>query len=198
MKLGIFGGSFDPVHNGHVNVAKDFLSSFALDKLLIIPTGIHPRKPVDANDDPQKRIEMCRLAFKGINKIEVSDIEVRRKEKSYTVLTLRELKKNGDELYLLCGTDMLLSIERWYCFEEILALCTLVCVRRKNDDGIQFIGAVEKLKKYRDAKIATLEADITEISSSDIRSRIRLGESVDSMIPENVYDYITLNKLYQG
>ena len=76
--------------------------------------------------------------------------------------------------------------------------CTLVCVRRKNDDGIQFIGAVEKLKKYRDAKIATLEADITEISSSDIRSRIRLGESVDSMIPKNVYDYITLNKLYQG
>lgn len=198
MRLGIFGGTFDPVHNGHVNVAKDFVSSLALDKLLIVPTGIHPRKPIDANDDPQKRFEMCRLAFEGINKIEVSDIEVRRKEKSYTVQTLRELQKNGDELYFLCGTDMLLSIERWYRFEEILDLCTLVCVRRKTDDEVQFICAVERLKKYCGAKVEILESDITEISSSDIRSRIRCGESVASMVPENINEYIALNKLYKG
>ncbi len=198
MKLGIYGGTFDPIHNGHVKVAKDFLVSYSLDKLLIIPAGIPPHKQVSWNDDPEKRLEMCRLAFKSNDKIEVSDTEIRRQGKSYTVLTLRELKKSEDELFFLCGTDMLLSFDKWFRFEEILELCTLVCVRRYNYNEPLFINKIKELRTNYGAGIEILKTTITEMSSSDIRERIRHGENVAAMIPQPVYEYINLNNLYKN
>lgn len=199
MKLGIYGGTFSPIHNGHVMVAKAFLETLKLDKLLVIPAGQPPHKQVSANVDPQRRLEMCRLAFEGSDKIEISDIELRRKGKSYTVMTLRELKNDETELYFLCGTDMLLTFDKWYCFEEIFKLCTLVCARRERDYDVncRLESKIAELTSKYSAKILVLNTDILEMSSTDIRDKMSRGESVYGMLPPKVYDYINSNELYR-
>ena len=194
MRLGIYGGTFDPIHNGHVKAAKEFLTRFNLDKLIIVPAGNPPHKQMGLKDDPNHRLKMCRLAFEGEDRIEVSDIEIRRDGKNYTVITLRDLKKSEDTMYFLCGTDKLYSFDKWYCFEEILEMCTLVCVRRDNEYSIT--DQMADLKKKYGAKIEILDIDVLELSSTEVREKLRLGENVSKMLPLEVYKYLTCNKLY--
>jgi len=119
MRLGIYGGTFAPIHNAHIRVAKAFYNEFLLDKLMIIPAGIPPHKQIAKDDSPEKRLRMCQLAFEGCKGFEISDIELKREGKSYTVMTLRELKNEETDIYMLCGTDMILSFDQWFCFDEI-------------------------------------------------------------------------------
>lgn len=200
MKLGIYGGTFAPIHKAHINVAKAFYNEFALDKLLIIPTGIPPHKQAEDGDDPNARLEMCNLAFEGVEGIEVSDIELKRSGKSYTVMTLRELKSDDREIYFLCGTDMLMSFDRWYCFEEIFSLCTLVYTRREIDKDMD-VAVENKLLEYRkkyNAKIMELKTNVIELSSTQIRDMIKDGKDASAFVPEKVLEYIKSNKLYGG
>ena len=106
MKLGIYGGTFSPVHTAHIRAAEAFLTQCELDKLLIIPAGIPPHKVVKGNITFEQRLQMCFLAFSDLPKTEISDIELNRDGKSYTVMTVRELEGEHIELFLLCGTDM--------------------------------------------------------------------------------------------
>jgi len=200
MKLGIYGGTFSPVHNAHVRAAECFDKEFSLDKLMIIPAGIPPHKAVSEDDDPNRRFEMCRLAFSHIPNVEVSDIELRRSGKSYTVMTVRELCAEGVELYLLCGTDMMLTFDGWFCFEEIMEKCTLVCIRRENDDAL---GKELELKisLYREnygARIELLDVPSLEMSSTEVRNAIKDGGDVSDMVPESVYNYIKRYDMYKG
>ena len=194
MRLGIYGGTFDPIHNGHIKAAKEFLTRFNLDKLLIIPAGKPPHKLMGLKDDPNRRLEMCRLAFDGDDRIEVSDIEISRTGKNYTVFTLRELKKYGDTMYFLCGADKLHSFNKWYCFEEILEMCTLVFVRRETECNI--LSKADELKWKYGAKIEILDMDALEMSSTDVREKLRSGEDVSEMLPPAVYKYLICNNLY--
>ena len=200
MKLGIYGGTFAPIHNAHVKAAKAFRDELDLDKILIIPAGIPPHKQTTKGDKPEQRLQMCKLAFEGEIGIEVSDIELVRSGKSYTVLTLRELAAEDRELYFLCGTDMLLSFDRWYCFEEIFKLCTLVYARRENDRSIDPL-VEEKIKEYKErygARIKKLSCDVLELSSTEVREMIKNGEDVTKLIPVNVHEFIKENRLYGG
>ena len=125
MKTGIFGGTFDPVHNGHVRAASEFLRQASLDRLYIIPDRIPPHKSIGAGDDPAMRLMMTRLAFSASPEFSgravVSDMEVKSEGKSYTYLTLKRFVDMGfSGLYLYCGTDMLLTFDEWYRFEDIL------------------------------------------------------------------------------
>ena len=198
MRLGIYGGTFAPIHNAHVRVARAFYTDLALDKVLIIPAGIPPHKQVGEDDAPQKRLAMCRLAFDGINGIEVSDIELKREGKSYTVFTLRELADKNVQLYLLCGSDMILSFDRWYLFEEIFSLCTIVYVRRENDEKIG--KEIErKISEYRTkygACVIGLDTEPLELSSTEIREAVKNGEDISALVPGRVADYIRENHLY--
>ena len=127
-KIGIFGGTFNPVHKGHELTAVNFLDKFKLDKLLIMPSNIPPHKQVDANITAVQRFEMCRICFDKYDNIYVSDFEIKKDGLSYTFDTVTELKKNymNDKLYFLVGSDMLLSLETWYKYQDLLKLCAFV------------------------------------------------------------------------
>ena len=139
MKTGLFGGTFDPVHYGHINMAACFCRQFSLDKLIIMPDFIPPHKGADRSVNASHRYEMARLAFSdyGYSPItEVSDDEIRRGGTSYTYDTLSSLKTKGyDGLYLLCGQDMLRCFDTWYRYTDILRMCTVVCAARGDNDG---------------------------------------------------------------
>jgi nicotinate-nucleotide adenylyltransferase len=132
-RVGIYGGTFAPIHNGHITAAKAFLEQMKLDKLIIIPALIPPHKSIDTSDNPHHRFRMCELAFEGMANIQVSDIELKRIGPSYTVDTLRQLTAEGRKLFLLCGTDMMLTFDKWREFKEIFKLCCPIYMRREND-----------------------------------------------------------------
>ncbi|MBE6691599.1 MAG: nicotinate (nicotinamide) nucleotide adenylyltransferase [Ruminococcaceae bacterium] len=199
MRIGIYGGTFAPIHRGHIAAAEAFLTQMELDLLYVIPAGIPPHKQIDASDDPAHRLAMCELAFAGRRNVIVSDMEIRREGKSYTVDTLRALHAEDRRLFLLMGTDMMLTLDSWRAPEEIFRLCYPIYIRRENDPILeaQIIKKNETyLQKY--GKIARrLMADVIELSSTEIRDRVRRGEEIDSLVPTAVADYIREKGLYQ-
>ena len=197
MRLGIFGGAFNPVHNGHINLAKSYLSSLALDKLLIIPTANPPHRSAVGLADEEDRLNMLSLAFEGVDKIELSDIEFKRREKSYTVDTVKELRKTytNDEIFLIIGEDQFLMFNSWYKYEELLDEVVLCTAAREKDTQKALIRYAQKLlgSKYG-YYIADFEPIV--ISSSELREKLKAGEDVSAYLPDKVYDYIKDKGLY--
>lgn len=198
MKTAMFGGSFDPIHLGHVSLAHAFTERLGLDRVLIVPTCIPPHKIKKTSVTPRQRLEMCRLAFEGEEGYEVSDIEIRREGASYTYLTLTELKElyPQDELYLITGADMFMTIHRWKEPQIIFRLATICGVPRNNED----ISGLEKQAEFLHtlgARTEILDAGIMTVSSTEIRERISRGQDISSLVPPAVEDYIYQNKLYR-
>ena len=199
IRVGIYGGTFAPIHNGHVNAAKLFMEQMRLDYLFIIPTAIPPHKQIDASDDPKHRLNMCALAFGDMNGVVVSDMELKRGGKSYTVDTLRELSAPGRRLLLLCGTDMVLSFDTWYEYKEILKLCYPVYIRRESDKLLDSM-IVNKLTKYYEESgkmFRKIVGEPMEISSTAIREKVKRGEDISALVPKAVDEYIRLYGLYR-
>lgn len=199
MRTGIFGGTFSPIHNGHIKAAKSFLREMNLDVLYVIPDRIPPHKQISWNDDPYLRLEMVKLAFEGEEKIIVSDTELKREGKSYTVYTLPEFMGNG-ELFLLCGTDMFTTFDTWFRFEDIFKMCTLVLMQRTVSDPEAEALIEEKKKLYTEkygAKIEIIKEEPFEISSSEIREKISHGEDYSAYVPEKIRDFIEEKGLYR-
>ncbi len=199
MRVGVYGGTFSPPHIGHVAAARAFAEQLALDELLIIPTFLPPHKVMDYVDDPSRRLEMCRLAFSGIETATVSDIELKRGGKSYTADTLAELTEAGRELFLLCGTDMILTLGEWYHPDEIFARATPVYIRREVD-GATGRRIEAKLAEYREkygAEVIAIDAPVIELASGDIRTALRAGQSISGMVPPEVEKYIFENGMYR-
>lgn len=198
-KLGIYGGTFAPIHNGHINAARVFYDSLGLDELLVMPTYLPPHKQVNADDDPALRLEMAALAFKNEERsIKVSDYEIEKGGKSYTYLTLEHFASPDTEMYFLMGTDMFLTLDGWKYPERICELCTVVLVRREGDKSLD--GEIEKAKKsYKynyDTNIVEIDVPPIELSSTDIRGLIREGKDVSSCLPGSVLEFIKGNRLY--
>ena len=199
IRVGIYGGTFAPIHNGHVNAAKLFMEQMRLDYLFIIPTAIPPHKQIDASDDPKHRLNMCALAFGEMDGVVVSDMELKRGGKSYTVDTLRELSAPGRRLLLLCGTDMVLSFDTWYEYKEILKLCYPVYIRRESDKLLDSM-IVNKLTKYYEESGKMFRKIVGEpltLSSSEIREKVKRGEDISALVPKAVDEYIRLYGLYR-
>ena len=199
MRVGIYGGTFSPVHNGHVAAAKAFMEQMWLDILYVIPTGVTPHKVMKGDATAKNRLEMCRLAFAEMDGVIVSDLEMRREGKSYTVDTLRELYDPDGRLFLLMGTDMLLTLDQWREPEEIFRLCYPVYIRREEDAALDG-RIVEKITSYQERfgkVVRRIVAPAIELSSSDVRNTIAEGGSIDSMVSEPVARYIEANHLYR-
>jgi nicotinate-nucleotide adenylyltransferase len=199
MRTGIFGGTFSPIHNGHVKAALSFRDEMNLDVLYVIPDRIPPHKQISGNDDPFLRLEMVKKVFEGEEKIIVSDTELKREGKSYTVYTLPEFMGNG-ELFLLCGTDMFLSFDTWFRFEEIFRMCTLVLMQRETANPETKSKIEEKKKLYTEkygAKIEIIKEEPFEISSSEIRAMVSRGEDISAYVPECVRGIIEEKSLYR-
>lgn len=198
LRVGIYGGTFAPVHNGHVAAAKAFMEQMKLDYLFIIPTCLPPHKRIVDSDDPIYRLRMCELAFRDFDGIVISDTEIKRGGRSYTYDTLTELTRPNTRLFLMCGTDMVLTFDTWYRFEDILKLCYPVYVRRENDP-IMTKRIVDKITEYYDKYGVMFRRIVTEpieISSTQIRQMVARGEDISALVPKAVADFIDKNRLY--
>lgn len=198
MRVGIFGGTFNPPHLGHVRAAECFAREAELDKLLIIPAACPPHKDYSGTVSAQQRLEMCRLAFSHIECAEVSDIEILRGGRSYTVDTLSALANEELELYFLCGTDMFLTMDSWYMPEKIFSLAKIAYIRREEDvDNKQRLE--DAALRYADnygGECLPINTEVTEISSTNIRES--LAEGIDCpFVPPSVLDYIKERGLYK-
>jgi nicotinate-nucleotide adenylyltransferase len=197
-RVGIYGGTFSPVHNGHVEAAKAFMEQMKLDYLMVIPAYMPPHKQIDRDDDPVNRLRMCELAFEGVDGVVISDCEIARGGRSYTYDTLTELTRPDTRLFLLCGTDMVLTFDKWYRFEDIFKLCYPVYVRRENDPVITE-RIVAKITEYREkygVMFRKIITDPIDISSTDVRKAVREGRDISGMVPEGVAKFIRENGLY--
>lgn len=198
LKTGIFGGSFNPIHNGHIELAKKFYKELGLDRLLIVPSYIPPHKFVDTPVFPDQRFEMCCLAAEGIEGLEVSNIEIKRHGASYTYLTLKELHSlyPDDELYLITGADMFMTLQDWKKPEVIFEISTVCGVSRNNDNTAALEKHAEYLKSLG-ARTVVLDAEIMTVSSTEIRRRVRNKEDISGLVDSKVKRYIKDHNLYR-
>ena len=194
-RIGIFGGTFSPPHNGHVESAKAFMRELSLDRLIVIPTNVPPHKQ-HQTCPPHHRLEMTRLAFVSIEGCEVSDYEINTPGKSYTANTLSHFHNGEDELFFLCGTDMFLTLHSWYKPELICSLANIVLVRRDNEAHESILEADSALKRDFGARTIFLENRVLEISSTQIRNLVAAGKDPSHLIPLSVAEYIKENRLY--
>ena len=188
MRVGIYGGTFSPVHNGHVAAAKAFMEQMWLDILYVIPTGVTPHKDMKGDATAKDRLEMCRLAFADVDGVIVSDLEMKREGKSYTVDTLRELYDPAGRLFFLMGTDLLLPLDQWREPEEIFRLCYPVYIRREADATLDD-RIVEKITSYHQRfgkMVPRIVAPAIELSSSRVREAVAQGHAIEDMVPSAV------------
>ncbi|MCI7803611.1 MAG: nicotinate (nicotinamide) nucleotide adenylyltransferase [Oscillospiraceae bacterium] len=195
-KIGLFGGSFNPIHNGHMNLALSVKKSLGLDRIILIPSGTSPHKSSSEYAPAEDRLEMCRLACEGYDGFEVSDYEITKPGKSYTVYTVRHFRElfPEDELYLLVGSDMLLSFDTWFEYREILEKVTVAAVSRTGDDTDELLKMTKKLSDS--GKCIVVNADAVTISSSEIRKMIKNNIDLSCYLNGKVVKYIMLKKLY--
>lgn len=205
-KIGIYGGTFNPVHRGHEFAALQFCRLYSLDELLIIPALIPPHKQTDETP-AEYRLNMCRLAFetRNMNNIIVSDIETASGEISYTFNTLNKLKKiyGGEcEFLFLIGADMFFCLDKWYRYEELFDLCTFVVTKRSRSDATE--EAEERMNilkkgfvKNFGAKIEMADIKYLDISSTIVRDMIRNGDDISEFVSPEVIKFIQDNNLYR-
>ena len=175
LRVGIYGGAFAPIHKGHVEAAKAFMSQMWLDVLFVIPTGNSPHKVMDRTASNADRMEMCRRAFEGVEGVIVSDVEIRRGDTSYSIETLRSFADPQSRLFMLCGTDMMLTLGEWDDADEIFKLCYPVYIRRENDRELddEIIKTNTKYFETFGKYVIKLDAPVIDISSSALRDMMR-------------------------
>ena len=204
MKIGIYGGTFNPPHLGHVTAARAVTELLKLDKLLLVPAGLPPHKNLPAGSPtPDQRLEMTRLAADQTGlagKVEVLDLEVHREGKSYTSDTLKALKARypDDELWLLMGTDMFLTLQAWHAPEEILSLAGIAAFGRTEADTEELFTPQRDYlyKTYPQARLFTLTIPgVVDVSSTELREQLAQGGG-GHLLPPAVSGYILRNGLY--
>lgn len=197
MRIGIFGGAFNPVHNGHLNIADAFYEDLSLDKLLFIPTAKPPHKSDAGLLSGEDRVNMLRLAVEN-KPYEISTIEFERKDKSYTYDTLIELKKlyPDSDFFLIIGADQFVNFDKWYRYADILGMVTLCTSARENEEEKQLIIKSAKRLGIKDRFYMSSRA-VIRVSSSEIRDKIKNGSDVSMLLPKKVFDYISEKGLYR-
>ena len=196
-RIGIYGGTYSPPHIGHMKAAEYAIEALKLDRLLLIPTGVSPHKAMSAGATSADRLEMLRLSAAGMEKAQVSDLEIRRQGSSYTVDTLRAIREEnpGAELVLLMGTDMFVSFLNWREPESILSLATLAVFCRGERGERERIEAQKENLEAMGAKIRLVENPVNAISSTDLRRMLVFG-CADPFLMPGVGDYIREKGLY--
>lgn len=197
-RIGIYGGTFNPPHAGHIAAANFALMALELDRLLVIPARTPPHKQKNGDiTDGAHRLEMLKLAFAGEENITVSDMELQRDGISYTCRTVEILKAQypGDELFLLMGTDMFLSFSSWYQPEQILKRATIAVLCRDEEAGSRAVLETRKTLVGQGGSVVLLENPVVEISSSTLRRLLVFG-CTEAYIPQSVLHYIYENGLY--
>ncbi|MCM1084570.1 MAG: nicotinate (nicotinamide) nucleotide adenylyltransferase [Clostridium sp.] len=197
--IGIYGGTFNPLHNGHVMVIEEAIRQYGdIEKIVLMPNHAPAYKESRYIASPDDRIAMLKLMAKDNPKLAISDMEIRRGGYTYTYDTLEEITRQNPKLaiYFIIGSDSFLSINKWYKYEEILRMCTLLVAQRE-DSLAKINGFQDKLvKDISYARVCFLKVKPYEAASSDIRKSISEGKFPDDIMPAVIVKYIKENKLY--
>lgn len=197
-RIAVLGGTFNPIHNAHLFLADAFYRVLHLDKVLVIPTGVPPHKAAPDLASGNHRLELCRLAVQDRPYCQVSDMELAREGKSYTVETLRALHGEypGATLYFITGADMFLTLDRWYRAEEILSLAT-VCAAPRDEVSAAKLGQYAKKLEAMGGSVCILGEFPPDISSTQVRALLQAGKSVKGLVPQAVEEYIKNKQIYR-
>lgn len=196
--LGILGGTFDPVHMGHLHMAEAVYERMQLEQIMFIPAYVAPHKVGLDFAPAEERFRMTQLAVEPYSQFVVSDIELRRSGVSYTIDTVRELSKiyAGRELYFIIGADSVVQLHTWNNIYDLLELATFVAAGRPGYEGVME-QVVATLGAEAAKRIVLLDTPEYDISSTDIRTRIRSGQSLAGLVPSAVEEYIRSHGLYK-
>ena len=193
MFVGLFGGTFDPVHNGHIQAANSARRILKLDKVIMIPAGDPYLKRTELVASPKERYHMVSLAIQKIPFLEVSDIEIFRSGPSYTLDTVRELKQNGHEVIVLLGADSIIEMDKWEDPDSLHSECEVVGLTRP---GFQIDKSKPYQSRQRKYSLRTIEVNSPAISSTKVRNLVQNGQDVTGLVPQGVNEYIQKEKLY--
>ncbi|WP_432649828.1 nicotinate (nicotinamide) nucleotide adenylyltransferase [Huintestinicola sp.] len=202
MITALFGGSFDPVHLGHVNAVKSLLeSSLSPDRVIIMPAFVNPFKAgldTENRANCEDRLEMCRLAFEKLPRCEVSDFEIKKGTLSYTCETLRYLQKlyPEDKLILTVGSDSLATLPTWNSFRDIISIAQIAAVSRSPKESRRIEEYAEKVKALG-GKVTIIETEPFDISSTEIRKKIVKNQDISCYVDKNVVQYIMSKSIYK-
>ena len=210
MRIGFFGGTFNPIHIGHLRSCIDVYETFMLDKIIFIPTGIPPHKNKDIVD-AEYRYEMVKLAADEISFFDVSRIEIDTKNVNYTIDTFNKLSKiyNKDELFYIVGTDAFLSIDTWKEYKQLLKYMTFIIMKRPEYDLSNIFIKYKNMIEFKNADETKIypaykntayidKLPAFDVSSSDIRKRIREGKNIMYLTPNSVINFIKAKGLYKN
>lgn len=190
MNIALFGGSFNPVHFGHIKVARYLLNLNRFDKLLLMPCHISPLKQSLVLASAEHRIKMLELGFAGIEPVEISDYEVNRLEVSYTINTVEMLLKSYDKVSIAIGLDNFLSLHKWHRIDDLKKITEFLVFNRSVD-------AVHPPVPIEGLKAEFLDSPWVDVSSTEVREAILSKEPLDEFVPQSVLEYIYEHKLYQ-
>lgn len=189
MRIGLLGGTFNPIHNGHLKLAEEAHRQLSLDAVMLIPSYMPPHKEADDLLDAQQRLRMIELAISGNINFEIYRYEIDKEEKSYTVDTVEYIRSSCPEdtkIFFLIGADSLVELDTWKDIEKLSKLCHFIVCDRPG---------FNKDSKY--AWVDSIEITPVDVSSSEIRKRIRDGRDISGLLPEVVEDHIRENNLYK-
>lgn len=199
-RIGISGGTFDPIHLGHLIIAQEIKEVMKLNKIIFIPSGRPPHKRDHRVTDPIHRYNMVEMAIVSNGGFEASDMEIKREGYSYTCDTLYEIKKTiskNDTLFFITGADVIPQMHTWKNIWEVFKLCEFVAVLRPDFKKDEMEREADDLRQRYDGVIHIIETPLIGISSTDIRQRVKGGRPIKYLVPENVEGYIKDNKLYE-
>lgn len=198
MKIGIMGGTFDPIHTGHLIIGEYARTTLNLDEIIFVPVGLPPHKDNSKVSTSSIRLEMTKLAISSNSYFYLSSIEVDRKEITYTIDTIKELKNiyKEDELYFVIGGDSLFEIEKWKDFDELIQLCKFVVLERPDRTREEMDQKILELKLSYQIELEKIYSPLIDISSTEIRKRVKNDLSIKYLVPELVEAYIMDHELY--
>jgi nicotinate-nucleotide adenylyltransferase len=215
-RVGLFGGTFDPVHCGHILAAGEVLKRFSLDKVLFIPSFIPPHKERTEIAPARDRLRMVELACREEPRFAASSIEVDAREKSYSIITLEKVKRiyPGAWTFFILGADAFLEIETWRDHERLIDECLFIVMTRPGyrldqadralggslGEKVHHVSETEKIGEdmFGTRRIFFLPIQALDISSTEVRRKIRTGETIEGLVPDAVGDYIRSHHLYRG
>ena len=199
-KTGIMGGTFNPIHIGHLLLAESARETFGLDEVLFVPSGFSYMKKGMEMADKKMRLEMTRLAISGNPSFALSPVEVERDGNSYTCETLEALRAGQPEteFYFIVGADSLFAMETWKRPETIFQNCTVLAAVRKGNGHDELNAQIACLEEKYGTEIGRIPMEEIPVSSTDIRNRVHHGKSIRYMVPDNVIAYIKKHRLYTG
>lgn len=197
MKIAIFGGTFNPIHNGHINLALKLTERYNFDEILLIPAKVPPHKSSVGLVDEEHRLAMCMLAAQKHPVFTVSDIELKRDDTSYSYYTIMQIKENYPQaqLYFIIGCDMLECFTRWHRYEDILKHVTLLAAAREQGEYKRMEQLANQLNETGGRCIVE-HIEPMPISSTEIRNLVEVGGNISEYVPASIEKYIKANKLY--